>query len=42
LDKPAGETITHGADALGYLVAAEFPVVKPAITVGSVRSEYWL
>lgn len=39
LDKPPGETITHAADALGYLVAVEFPVLKPVITVGRARVE---
>lgn len=29
--KPAGETHTHPTDALGYLVAAEFPVERPRI-----------
>jgi hypothetical protein len=29
--KGGHDTITHASDALGYLVAAEFPVVKPQI-----------
>jgi hypothetical protein len=29
IDKPAGETHSHAADALGYLVASEFPISKP-------------
>ena len=29
IDKPSGETHTHAADALGYLVATEFPIRKP-------------
>jgi len=34
LQKPAGETVTHASDALGYLVAAEFPVQKHGPAVG--------
>ena len=29
IHKPSGETHTHPSDALGYLVAAEFPAQKP-------------
>ena len=42
LDKPAGETVTHAADALGYLVAAEFPVLKPSLRAGRARMEQFL
>lgn len=42
IDKPSGETHTHASDALGYLVAAEFPVVKPTVTFGRVRLEQFL
>lgn len=31
IDKPAGETHTHPSDALGYWIAAEFPVLQPVI-----------
>ena len=31
IDKPAGETHTHPSDALGYWIAAEFPVEKPIL-----------
>ena len=34
VEKKAGETHTHPAEALGYLVAVEFPVQKPRIAVG--------
>jgi hypothetical protein len=33
--KPAGETHTHPSDALGYWIAAEFPVLKPIVQVGT-------
>jgi hypothetical protein len=39
LEKPAGETITHASDGLGYLVAYEFPVKKPEAAVGRARIE---
>lgn len=39
LQKPAGETVTHASDALGYLVAVEFPVVKPRVQVGMAYVE---
>lgn len=42
LQKPSGETITHASDALGYLVAREFPILKPVVTVGSHMAEQWL
>jgi hypothetical protein len=42
LEKPAGETITHASDALGYLVAVEFPVKKPEQAVGRAWVEKWL
>ena len=42
LEKPAGETITHASDALGYLVAVEFPVKKPEQAVGRAWIEKWL
>jgi hypothetical protein len=42
LDKKTNPMLTHISDALGYGIHREFPLVKPAITVGSVRSEYWL
>jgi hypothetical protein len=35
IQKPAGETHSHASDALGYLVCAEFPVVKPSIISGA-------
>ncbi len=35
--KPAGETITHASDALGYLVVSEFSMQKPIVTMGSWR-----
>jgi hypothetical protein len=35
IQKKAGETHTHPAEALGYLVAWEFPITKPLVTVGS-------
>jgi hypothetical protein len=40
--KEPGSLLTHVSDALGYGIHREFPLAKPAITVGSVRSEYWL
>lgn len=39
LQKPPGETITHASDALGYWIAAEWPVLKPTVTVGAARVE---
>jgi hypothetical protein len=42
LEKKSGETITHAADALGYLVAYEFPVQKPTVNVGSAMMEHLL
>jgi hypothetical protein len=29
IQKKAGETHTHPSDALGYWIAAEFPIVRP-------------
>lgn len=42
IEKPAGETHTHAADALGYLAVAEWPIVKPVVTFGRVRVEQFL
>jgi hypothetical protein len=42
IDKPAGETISHASDALGYLVAAEFPVAKPKSVVGVAKLPDWV
>lgn len=42
LDKPAGETITHASDALGYLVVYEFPVEKPKTVIGVARLPEWM
>jgi hypothetical protein len=39
INKPSGETHTHAADALGYLIAVEFPILKPVITFGTMRAE---
>lgn len=39
IEKKPGETHTHAGEALRYLVAQEFPVVKPVITVGRARIE---
>lgn len=36
INKPSGETHTHAADALGYVVAAEFPIIKPSSGYGSM------
>jgi hypothetical protein len=35
--KPAGETHTHASDALGYWIAAEFPVLRPALSLGTAN-----
>lgn len=37
ISKPAGETHTHGSDALGYWIAAEFPVRRPEARIGSAH-----
>ena len=37
IHKPAGETHTHPSDALGYWIAAEFPVLMPIIQVGTAN-----
>lgn len=37
LEKKSGETHTHASDALGYLIAQEFPVIQPAPLVAFVR-----
>lgn len=37
IQKKPGETHTHPAEALGYLVAVEFPVQKPRISVGAAH-----
>jgi hypothetical protein len=42
LDKKTNALLTHVSDALGYWIHAEFPVVKPAITVGSAMMEQWM
>lgn len=39
LDKKTNPLLTHISDALGYYVHREFPLVKPAITLGSMRLE---
>jgi hypothetical protein len=39
IEKKAGETHTHAGEALRYLVAQEFPVQKPVISVGRGRVE---
>lgn len=39
IEKKAGETHTHAGEALRYIVAVEFPVLKPVITVGHARIE---
>lgn len=42
IEKKAGETHTHAGEALRYLVAAEFPIVKPQVSFGSTRVEHLL
>jgi hypothetical protein len=42
LEKKPGETVTHAADALGYWIAAEWPVTKPTIRAGMTRVERFL
>jgi len=42
IQKPAGETITHASDALGYLIAKEFPVSKPRQVIGTARLPDWI
>jgi hypothetical protein len=37
IEKKAGETHTHAGEALRYLVAVEFPVLKPRVVVGTAR-----
>jgi hypothetical protein len=37
IEKKAGETHTHAGEALRYLVAAEFPVLKPSVAFGRAR-----
>jgi hypothetical protein len=37
IEKKAGETYTHAGEALRYLVAVEFPVLKPDVTFGRMR-----
>lgn len=39
IEKKPGETHTHAGEALRYLVAQEFPVIKPAVTFGHARVE---
>ena len=39
IEKKAGETHTHAGEALRYLAAVEFPVLKPAVTIGRARIE---
>lgn len=41
IEKKAGETHTHAAEALGYLVHQEFPVRKPQPAVGTARSRWY-
>ncbi|MGE3520210.1 MAG: terminase family protein [Vicinamibacterales bacterium] len=41
IEKKAGETHTHAGEALRYLVAAEFPIVRPRVTAGAMQIE-WL
>lgn len=38
LAKPAGETITHMSDAVGYWLTAESPAVRPAAAVAAVKA----
>lgn len=42
LEKKAHETVTHAGDALGYWIAAEWPVQKPQPKVGTARAERFL
>lgn len=42
VEKKAGETITHAAEALGYWVAKEWPVPKPEVRAGLVSMEQFL
>jgi hypothetical protein len=42
LDKKSNPMLTHISDALGYGIHREFPVVKPAVTVGSMVAERWM
>jgi hypothetical protein len=37
IEKKPGETHTHAGEALRYLVAAEFPVLKPSVAFGRAR-----
>ena len=39
IEKKSGETHSHAADALGYLVATEFPIIKPTVSFGFWRCE---
>jgi hypothetical protein len=39
IEKKAGETHTHASEAIRYIVAVEFPVVKPIVNVGRARVE---
>lgn len=39
IEKKPGETHTHAAEALGYLVAVEFPVQKPKASIGAEHIE---
>lgn len=39
IEKKPGETHTHASEAMRYLVAVEFPVVKPVVAVGAARIE---
>lgn len=40
--KKPGETISHAADALGYLIHHEWPVQKPRVSTGAVWMEHLL
>lgn len=42
VEKKPGETVTHHSDALGYWIAAEFPVVKPELRAGAMRIDWLL
>jgi hypothetical protein len=42
IEKKSGETHTHPAEALGYLVAWEFPIQKPLVTVGEAYMPHLL
>lgn len=42
VEKKAGETHTHAAEALRYLVAEEFPIVKPSPAFGVARFDHLL